>query len=479
MFSKKKISKSKIKFSYHTKKKKNTFFWALFWFLGVLLISFLWINFLFQLSGTNINFEYLLWLKEFEINLEEVKSETKIKSTDWKTNFLIIWRWWEENDAPDLTDSIILASIDYSKKSVSMLSFPRDLYVKYPTWWEWKINDAYRLWLDRKNPNDISWWIENLKSIIKLITQEEIHYYINLDFEWFRKIIDTIWWVEIDVKEKIVDTTYPGPNHSYITFKVEPWLQTMDWETALRYARSRHTTSDFDRSLRQQQIIKSLKDKALSLGIITSPSKINWIFNITKKHIKTDLVLPQIINLALFAKDIPKENIFTSNLNTTCEVKYLCSKWGFLYNPVRANFNWMAVLLQDWASKWNTTDYWEIQRYSHLVFNYPEIFNENLKINIFNTTKIWWLAWDIWDKLIKYGFNVPYYNAVWTVKNQKYPQSKIYYYTADGHKPQTVKALEEIFFGWSVLLETPHKYAKDNEVQIEIIIWDDYKTINL
>lgn len=479
MFSKKKIKTTPIKFSYHSKKKKNWFFGILFWFFWVLLISFLWINFLFQVSWTNINFWYLLWLKDFEINLEEVKSESKIKSTDGKTNILIIWRWWDENDAPDLTDSIILASIDYSKKTVSMLSFPRDLYVKHPTWWEWKLNETYRLWLDRKNPWDITPWIENLKKVIKQMTLEEIHYYINLDFEWFRKIINTIWWIEIDVPERIVDTTYPWKNHSYVTFKVEKWLQTMDWETALRYARSRHSTSDFDRSIRQQLIIKALKEKALSLWIITSPTKINSIFNITKQHIKTDLEISQIINLALFAKEIPKDNITSSNLNTSCEASYLCNKWGFLYNPLRANFWWKSVLLQKWATKWSFNDYSEIQRYAHIVFNYPWIFRENIKINLFNSTKVWWIAWDIWDSMKKYGFNIPMYNAIWNIKDEIFPQSKILYYTPDGSKPETVKALEEIFFGWSELISKPQKYSKDPEVFIEIVIWDDYNTINL
>jgi anionic cell wall polymer biosynthesis LytR-Cps2A-Psr (LCP) family protein len=68
---------------------------------------------------------------------------------------------------------------------------------------------------------------------------------------------------------------------------------------ALKYARSRHSTSDFDRSQRQQLILKGIKEKALSIGFLTSPEKIQELFTAITSHIDTSLTLGDISELAL------------------------------------------------------------------------------------------------------------------------------------------------------------------------------------
>lgn len=479
MFKKKKIWKlsAKITKNSNLKTKKRSFFWMVFWTLSVILITIVWIWFISQLSWVKLWVDTMLDMTWFKINLDDIKKESNIKSTDWKTNILIIGRWWDENDAPDLTDSILIASINYENKTVSMFSVPRDLYVEFPTWWGWKINETYSRAL-RLNWKDKAKAIDSLKEVLKKITWEEIHYYVNMDFEWFRKVIDIIWWIQVNVPEKIVDTTYPWKNHTYTTFIVKPGLQNMNWETALKYARSRHSTSDFDRSLRQQLIISAIREKALSLWIITSPWKMKWIYDVLKTHIDSDLDISQMINLALFAKDIPKENIVNSNLNDTCLWLTICEKWGLLYVPNREEFGWASILLQVWWTKYNPNNYKEINKYTNIVFNFPQVYSENLKINIFNSTKVNWLASDIVSELKKYGFNIPKNNYSWNTSWDKYEKSVILYYSPDWKKPKTVEALEEFVFGWSKAITTLHKYSSDPEVKIEIIIWDDYKTLN-
>jgi len=307
-----------------------------------------------------------------------------------------------------------------------------------------------------------------------------MHYFVNLDFEGFRKIIDTLWWIDINVPDAIVDTTYPGPNSTYQTFKISAGPQTLDGSTSLKYARSRHTTSDFDRSLRQQLIIKAIRDKALSLELITSPSKIKSIYNIVNEHIVTDLDLAQMIQLALFVKDIPRENIVSSNLNDTCFYgSSICEKWWFLYVPLRADFWWASVLLQEWWSKANPSNYSKLIQYTNLIFNYPLVYSENFKINIFNSTWVGWLANEIASKLKKYWFNIPSKNSVWNTSGDKYEKSKILYSTGTWWtKPETVEALELFIFWGSENVESLPKYSEDPEVKIEIIIGDDYNFLN-
>ena len=485
MFKKKKIKTEAfvneltyIKKCFSKEKQKNILPISI-WIISIFLILIVWFWFFSQISKLQFTLDSFLDITGFNINFEEVSSAKNIKkSPDWKTNILIIGRWWQENEAPELTDSILLASINYDKKTISMFSVPRDLYVEYPTDWWWKINETYFRWL-RKNNNNIE-WINALNEVLGKITWEEIHYFINLDFEWFRKIIDTIWWIDINVPEDIVDTTYPWPNYSYQTFKIKSWPQVLDWETALKYARSRHSTSDFDRSIRQQLIIKAIREKVLSLWLLANPSKVKSLYSIVKEHIISDMDLSQMISLALFLKDIPKQNIVSSNLNDSCFYwSNVCEKGWFLYVPLRADFGWASVLLQNWWTKSNPSNYDELMKYTNIIFNYPLVYSENLKINVFNSTKISWLANDVADSLKKYWFNVPEKSSVWNTAWEKYEKSKILYTSWSGWLiPETVEALELFIFGWSQNVEILPKYSKDPDTKIEIIIWDDYKLLN-
>lgn len=490
MFKKKKIwnkstskiditSLIKIQQSFEKVRNSNSNFIKYFLVFCVFIIILVWFWILKQVSNVKFDMDNILNFIWFDLKFSDITKNSNIKkSIDGKTNILIIGRWWEENDAPNLTDSILIASINYEKKSISMFSVPRDLYVKYPTSGGWKINETYAR--ERNiNGKDID-WIKWLSDVLSKITGEEIHYYLNLDFEWFRKIIDTIGWIDINVPQAIVDTTYPWPNWWYQTFSIKAWPQTLDWSTALKYARSRHTTSDFDRSIRQQLIIKAIREKILSLWLLTSPSKIKSIYAIIKEHIVTDLDISQIIGLAMFARDIPKENIVSSNLNDTCFYwSTVCEKWWFLYVPLRADFGWAAVLLQEWATRSDPSNYDKLVKYTNIVFNYPLVYSENLKINVFNSTKIWGLANEVADNLKKYWFNIPSKNSVWNTSWDKYEKSKILYTTWTWtKKPETVEALEMFIFGWSQKVEKLPKYSKDNDVDIEIIIWDDYKFLN-
>lgn len=460
-------------------KQSKSSFVKYFLIVSLIIISMFWIWILKQVSSIKFDLDSIIGFAWFDLKFEEVENVPTIKkSTDGKTNIVIIWRWWQENDAPELTDSILVASINYDKKSVSMFSVPRDLYVEFPTGWAWKINEAYFRGL-RKYKDEFQ-WMGNLQEILTKITGEEIHYFVNLDFEWFRKIIDTLGGIDIDVPNEIIDTTYPGPNSTYQTFKISAGPQNLDGATALKYARSRHTTSDFDRSLRQQLIIKAIREKALSLELITSPSKIKSIYNIVNQHIVTDLDLSQMIQLALFVKDIPRENIVSSNLNDTCFYgSSVCEKWWFLYVPLRADFWGASVLLQEWGTKWNPSNYSKLIQYTNIIFNYPWVYSENLKVNVFNATWVWGLANELASSLKKYWFNIPEKNSVWNTSWEKYEKSKILYSVWTWWtKPETVSALELFIFWWSENIESLPKYSQDPEVKIEIIIWDDYKFLN-
>lgn len=423
------------------------------WITGIITYSFIW--------DFNLNFPNFLSLTGWTWILAEEK-----------TNILIVWRWWGSHDAPNLTDSIILASIERKSNTISMLSIPRDFYVEYQTGWKGKINEIYRKYLESyKMPDKEAVW--KLWEKITEITGEKIDYYINLDFEGFKKIIDLVWGVEVTLEQNLVDNEYPTSNEWwYTTFILKKWTWTIDGETALKYARSRHSTSDFDRSLRQQQIISSLKNKLTSEWYLSSPSKIKELYQIISQYVKTDVDISTLIQLAKQSRE--ENKIVSFNLNNSCYYgSSACERWGFLYTPERSLFWNLSVLIPSASDSKNISNYSDIQAFSNIIFNYRKIFEEDMKINIFNGTKQWNVAKSFAGELIKYGFNIPTKQSIGNTNSKLYEKSTIYYSSTGSDIPTTVKALQLFLNAELQKTESP-VYSSDSTTKIEIVLWNNF-----
>ena len=113
----------------------------------------------------------------------------------------------------------------------------------------------------------------------------------------------------------------------------------LDGSTALKFVRSRHSTSDFDRSIRQQLVIAAVKDKLFSLDALTSPKKLQSLYSSVADNVFTSLSMTEIFELALFSKNLPKDHIMSYTLNDACyQGAYYCQAGGFLYTPNRELF---------------------------------------------------------------------------------------------------------------------------------------------
>ena len=427
--------------------KKTNNFMNIFWLLMVVILVWLWFYVVKSVDLklwwiTNSSWQTIEWQKE-------IKKEV---------NILMVWRWWWNHDAPELTDTIILAKVNRINKTVSLLSLQRDLYVNYPDKdGTWKLNSVYAHYFYKENKNEKA-GMAKLAEKIKDITGEDVDYYVNVDFSWFKQIIDTLWWVEIDVKESFTDTTYPNENWWYQTISFKKWLQLMNWDQALKFSRSRHSTSDFDRSLRQQQVIQAVKNKLTSnLLQETSPAKIVELYNVFTKYLSTDIL---------------KENyrFISSNFNDTCYSETsVCEKWWILYVPKRDLFWWQWVSLVNWSTTSTLSNYELSKKYSNIVLHYPMVEAEDYKINIFNGSKVSW-AGAMVNNMKRYWFKFTdkkfVSNAPETIE-----KSVIYYNWID-ENTDTIKALKE-FFKWEFIKISEPKYSTEKAI-IEIVLWKDY-----
>ncbi len=441
------------------------------WVLGIFLIFFLWVKAVDKVNTIDFKFtefapKYISWLSWTGTTLEEENNET--------LNILILWRWGGDHDAPDLTDSIILASIDFKKDIITMFSIPRDLYVRYPdnSKRTGKIN---RIYWDYKYLNSPEVWIEKISSKVSEITGQKIDYYVNVDFEWFIEIVDILWWVDVTLEENLVDNEYPTPNGGWTTFILRKGTWTLDGEVALKYARSRHSTSDFDRSLRQQQILSGIKDKVLDLGYLKDNKKIRELYESLQKNIETNIDLSTILKLALDTKTWGDKKIISFNLNDTCfPWSTICSTGGFLYVPLRDFFWGQSVLLIEWTDVTQLSNYYVLEPYMDAIFEKQTMYTSPVSRKIYNATWESWLASWLNETLKKYGLSVDEQDWFWNITEKKFEKS-VLLYNGINEENETLLFLRDTL-GFETQ-KTSEPMFSDNGTSIEIVLWEDFVPI--
>ena len=372
------------------------------WIIGILIV-FTSILFIGNIALRAIGNVSISWGNTGEVFVPIIPMSWSgtIQKIEGTKNILIAWIGGAGHEWSYLTDSIMLASINNDKKGITLISIPRDLYVAYPKAYgtAWRINALYSI----GKSNQLG--IKLLAEKVSEITGQSVDDYIVIDFTGFKYIVNALGWIEVDVPRSLYDKEYPNNNWGYEIFSVKEWLQTMNGETALKYARSRHSTSDFDRSERQQLIIKSIKDKSLSLGFLTSPSKINEVLTAIRSHIDTNMTVSEAVDLAIRIKDIETQNITIYNLNNNCNGN-ICSAWAYLYTPSREYFAGSSVLIPENASISKLSYYEDIRRFSGFIFRFPDIQKERYPISIIagkwkwaqSRTLIWTLG-KLWIEL--------------------------------------------------------------------------------
>lgn len=297
-------------------------------------------------------------------------------------NVLLVWYGGKDHAGGYLADSIIVASYDPKLHSVSLISLPRDLIVNASGYVN-KINAvmAYKY----NKTRELSESAHFLANKVKDVTWLTVPYYVLVDFDGFAELIDAIGGIEVDVPKRIYDTTYPWLNWTYTTFILESWLQLLDGQTALKYARSRHTTSDFSRSQRQQLIIKSLLQKITKWWKL-SVNSLRQFYLSYKSMVDTNIELDEMLGLLNYGRQIPQLHSFWYTMECSNEVLRTMSPACLLYPTDSEQFNGMSGLLPVGASSSNISFYERTRYFADQVAHNQWYLNENLPIIIYNAT---------------------------------------------------------------------------------------------
>jgi polyisoprenyl-teichoic acid--peptidoglycan teichoic acid transferase len=331
----------------------------------------------------------------------------------WNINIMFLGYGWGEHHWGYLADSIIVASRNQKLWAITMISVPRDFYIANKEARIYgRINEAFSRGTGREK--NYTTWAKLMINQLEDIMGITIPYYALIDFAGFKDVIDTLGGIEINVENAIYDTAYPTENLGYTTFKVDVWVQMFSGERALMYARSRHSTSDFDRSLRQQQIIKAIMAKFMSQKL--TPNTIKELYKNYTAMVKTNISLDEILGLIDNKNDI--KHMFSYGLTTYCSnVAYKNSHPGcFLYSPEMSDFGGASVILPIGADKNNPWFYEYINNFAFYVMHNQEYLIENPTISIINgidkqyarqqKLKADWYANQLAVKLKKYAFTI-------------------------------------------------------------------------
>lgn len=314
--------------------------------LGVIIFSFIRPYDLFLRRITGVSLAQLMFGKG---NLDTIEG---------KVNFLLLGKAGEEYDGSDLTDSIIVISVDTRQKKIYTISIPRDI-------WSYnlqdKINTAY--YYGKIKGKGFAF----AKNEIESITGVKIHYVAVIDFSRFKELIDYVGGIDVLVDRSFDDYKYPIAGRAndlcdgdstfacrYEHIKFQKGLTRMDGARALQFARSRNAQgdegTDFARGQRQQKMLTTLYEK------ITLRIKKMKLDDLQKTYTLLDRLIERDIEnkeVLYFAKEIIRlgkkitfhEIRFPHNLLIVPSYSLYHGKYVLI--PKGGNFNSIRFLIQE------------------------------------------------------------------------------------------------------------------------------------
>lgn len=254
---------------------------------------------------------------------QPMQSNTGVAAQKWdgnsRINILLLGLDYSDERAaqdfgPSRSDTMMLVTVDPLSKTIGVLSIRRDLWVNIPGYDYAKINEAYFLGdrddLPGGGPGLAMKTVEEFLGV-------PVHYYAQVNFDAFVKLIDEIDGVKLDIKERILIDPYQGSDDQ--PFYLEPGVQTLPGIYALAYARVRYTAGDdVSRGSRQMEVITAIRDRILDFKMLPKlVARAPSLYAEISDDIQTNMTLDQAIRLGTLMTKIPRESMKTYNIDYT------------------------------------------------------------------------------------------------------------------------------------------------------------------
>ncbi len=262
-----------------------------------------------------------------------------------RLNILLIGADQRPNEGTFNTDTLIVVSIDPVTKQVAMFSLPRDT-VDVPT----PPGPARQAFGPVYTKKINAWWTSvhlrsdlfpgkgkklpgynGLKAILGNLYGLDVKYFVEVNFDGFTKVVDVMGGVTINVQVPVSDDRFPTDNSGLRRVFIPSGIQHMDGVGALTYARSRHGSNDFDRGIRQQRVLLSLREQADPQDLIP---RLPQLIDALSSAVSTDIPSNQLAPLLGLASQIDTKNIRSYVFAPPLYQKeYLSSPRGYIIVP--------------------------------------------------------------------------------------------------------------------------------------------------
>lgn len=387
---------------------------------------------------------------------------------DGRVNVLLLGAGGETHTGGDLTDTLMVASIDPVNNQAVLFSIPRDLWAKMPNNYVGnynKINAAYesgkygylgkqiRGNADRKA---VMAGFQGIDSAVERIAGIPIHYNVLVDFKAFSQAVDTVGGVSVNAPEELRDPTMAWENGWKSVLAVKGANQ-FNGKQALNYVRSRATSSDFARGERQRAVMLALKDKTASMGTLTNPMKLSNLLSAFGDNVQSDISVSDMSRMAAIMKKIPSSSIQSVGLADPGN--------SFV---TTGNINGMSVVMP----KAGLEDYTKIQTYIRSKLKDGYIARENATITVLNGSGVAGLGAEKAEELKSYGYNVA---VVDNAPTEDYVQTKVIDLT-NGSKKYTLNYLKKRLGVDAIAKQVPTGIVAGS-ANIVIILGNDAATI--
>lgn len=398
--------------------------------------------------------------------LQENVDPSKLRGEgDGRVNVLLMGRGGEGAEAPDLTDTMIVLSIDPINHEAGLISIPRDLYVTVPDAGAMKVNEVFytgksQILNNSANINDDvkkqanEKGYELTKSTVENVLGIPIHYRGMVDFNGFKKAIDTVGGLDVEVPKTVrEDMLIDGQP---FRLDVEKGQKHFEGREALAYARSRYTSEggDFERAERQRLMIVALKDKVLSADTFTNPAKVAQLLDNFGNHVQTDFSLADTNRLKEIFQQIDSNKISSLDLVNPPHDYLTTTSLGGL----------SVVLPKAGADNYN-----DIHNYIRNTLRDGYLKNENANVMILNGTDRVGFATEKANELKSYGYNV---GKVDNAPNGRNYTKTVLIDLRNGEKKYTRRYLEQRF-GTIAVGNLPDSAIQAGPADFVIIVGND------
>ncbi len=367
----------------------------------------------------------------------------------------------------DLTDSIMILSIDTKHNQAFLMSVPRDLYVQIPgTSSHAKINYAYVAGKTNNFSQEgyPSGGMGELESVINNDFGLPINYYALVNYSALKEAVDAVGGIDVTIQSSDPRGLY-DPNIDYATHgplvKLTNGVHHFNGEAALDLSRARgdsyrsygFAASDFERTKNQRDLLIALKTKAVTAGVLSNPAKLSNLSDAIGNNVKTDFNISEVRRLYDLVKNVNGGALKSYSLNNVNGKNLLAS-----YSTPDGQ----SALIP--AS--GIDDYSGIQAFLQQITSTDPVVQEGAQIVLLNATATAGLASQQRTKLQAKHFQV---SEVGNAANQA---ATTIIQTTAGKNPNTLQALVKLY-GKTAVVTAVNPYANSYTADFIVLIGND------